>query len=409
MGYRVEVIDRDLKRIGEIDTWISLNITVRLSQEGIWQLLIKDGTEQAELLQRGGGVIIWQEGVSKPLLSGQIDTFQKYWTKVQHTGPGSLFVSGKCHNSLAYRRLAFVDPSKPVSQQYLASGATRTVKAQKGPLIYNELLKALGPGALSDRRVSGVTLTSAAIGDSVSDTLRFDSLGNKFEEWCKNRDIAYRLIANADTQKIDLEIFKPRDRSKDIRFSPELGNLTEYIWTLSAPKVTRAIVGCAGEGKDRYLKQKIDTVSEQEWGMQIEQFVDRRDIQVLTDTATGLPKKAEPTMTDADFTTAKEAIDDALTTALAEGEKDGNFQIYPIDTESCLFGRDYFVGDIVTVAVDGQEYSDVVREVTISVDDGGNAVDIRPKIGEQGAGDPLNLYKTVYEMQRKLARLQARM
>ncbi len=267
----------------------------------------------------------------------------------------------------------------------------------------------MGPGALADRRIPHLNLTDSSVGLGIGDTVRFDALGEKLEEWCKRRDVAYRFIYNADTQKVDLDIYAPKDRSKEVRFSPELGNLTEYIWTLSAPKITRAIVGCAGEGKDRYLKQKVDTASETEWGMQIEQFIDRRDIPVKTNMATGQPTKADPELTADEYTAALESVDDALTTALAEGEKNGNFQIYPIDTDDCKFGRDYFVGDIVTVAVDGAEYSDVVREVTISVDDGGNATDIRPKIGEQGSGDPLNLYKSVFEMQRKLNRLQARM
>ncbi|EGJ73594.1 hypothetical protein STTU_0805 [Streptomyces sp. Tu6071] len=50
-----------------------------------------------------------------------------------------------------------------------------------------------------------------------------------------------------------------------------------------------------------------------------------------------------------------------------------------------------------------------MREVTISVDDGGNAVDVHPKIGEQGSGEPLNLYATVDELRKKLRRLEARM
>lgn len=412
MGYRVEVIDRNLKRIGEIDSWISLDFTVRLSQVGIWQLLIKDGTEQAALIEKGGGIVIWQDGVSKPLLSGQVDSYQKYWTKVQHTGPGSLYISGKCHNTFAYRRLLFPDPARPVNQQYLGRTASRSIRAASpgaGHLIYEEVRTSMGPSALADRRVSNLNLQDSALGKGIGDTVRFDVLGDKLEEWTEKRDVAYRFIYNADTQKIDLNIYTPRDRSKEVRFSPELGNLTEYIWTLSAPKVTRAIVGCAGEGKDRYLKQKVDTASETEWGMQIEQFIDRRDIPVKTNMTNGQPMKADPELTADEYTAALESVDDALTTALAEGEKNGNFQIYPIDTDDCQFGRDYFVGDIVTVAVDGAEYSDVVREVTISVDDGGNAMDIRPKIGEQGSGEPLNLYKSVFEMQRKLNRLQARM
>ncbi|MFF1635991.1 hypothetical protein, partial [Leifsonia sp. NPDC058248] len=148
---------------------------------------------------------------------------------------------------------------------------------------------------------------------------------------------------------------------------------------------------------------------EAEWGRQAEVFVDRRDIQLKVDRSTGQPVKSEDSMTADDVEAAKKAVQEAAAGTLNENQKSGNFQIYPIDTADCLFGRDYFVGDVVTVAVDGTEYSDVVREVTISVDDGGNAQDVNPKIGQQGSGEPLNLYKTVYEMQRKLRKLEARM
>ncbi|MEV6419065.1 siphovirus ReqiPepy6 Gp37-like family protein [Streptomyces sp. NPDC051662] len=410
MGYRVEVFDKNLKRVGEIDEWISLDFTIRLCQEGSWQILIKDGTPQADLIEKGGGIVIRQDGVARPLLSGQVDVFQKYWTKVQHTGPGSLYIGGKCHNSLAYRRLAFPDTSRPVSQQHAAALGSRILNwSSAGAMIYHELNNALGTGALPDRKISGVNLTPSALGKGKAETLRFDVIGSKIEEWFAALGVAYRFIYNATSQMIDLEIFEPRNLSKSVRFSPELGNLREYIWTLSAPRITRAIVGCAGEGLDRYYYQKVDTASETEWGISIEQFVDRRDIGVKMDRRTGKTVKAEESMTDAEFAEAMKAAEEAAAEALQDGVKSGNFQIYPIDTDSCLFGRDYYVGDIVTVAVDGSEYSDVVREVVISVDDAGNAADVSPKLGQQGTGEPLNLYKTVYEMQKKLRRLEARM
>ncbi|MCY0962731.1 siphovirus ReqiPepy6 Gp37-like family protein [Streptomyces sp. H27-H5] len=411
MGYRVEVFDRYLRRVGEIDQWISLDFTVRLAQEGSWQILIKDDTPQSALIKKGGGIAIWQDGVSKPLLSGQVDVFQKYWTKIQHTGPGSLYIGGKCHNALAYRRLAFPDPGRPVHQQYLAAQPARQLpnSGTAGEMVYDELHRALGPGALADRRIAGINFVPSSLGTGMADSLRFDVIGSKLEDWYKSRGVAYRFLYNPDAQRIDLEIFKPRNLSKRVRFSPELGNLREYIWTLNAPKATRAIVGAAGEKLDRYYYQKVDTAAEAEWGVQAETFVDRRDIQLKVDRNTGQPVKSEESMTTEDVEAAKKAVEEAAQTALDENQPRGNFQIYPIDTADCLFGRDYFVGDLVTVAVDGTEYSDVVREVSISVDDGGNAQDVNPKIGQQGSGEPLNLYKTVYEMQRKLRRLESRM
>ncbi|MFI5802978.1 hypothetical protein [Streptomyces sp. NPDC051561] len=542
MGYRVEVFDRAKKRVGEIDTWISLDFTVRWCAEGIWQLLIKDGTPQADLIEKGGGVAIWQEGVSEPLLSGQVDQYQKYWTKVQHTGPGSLYISGKCHNRLAYSRLAFPEPASPIPRQY-AGRSTRAVASGAGSAIWSELSSALGPSALPDRRILGLNVgTDPQSGGKVTDSLRYDVIGTKLEEWCKARDLGYRFIYNADSQEVDLKVYAPRDLSREIRFSPELGNLREYIYTLTGPRITRVVVACQGEGSARYIWQLIDSASESEWGTSYEQFVDRRDVPLKT-SPTGAPElvtttgsdgfedigqnpsgadwtplviaarktltgaetaaqkadethdkakgpynqavnaledaqgavtRAKKRLADADtaaekaaaqkaldeaetdlgkattahtkakgdfdtskaalteatsnLTAAKNALKAALTAAkpvavehylsvireaaeaaLKEGEKSGNFQVYPIDTDYCQFGRDYFVGDKVTVAVDGTEYVDIVREVSINVDEAGKTNEVSPKIGQQGSGEPLNLYKTVSELQKKLRRLEARM
>ncbi|MGK5496396.1 siphovirus ReqiPepy6 Gp37-like family protein [Streptomyces sp. URMC 125] len=408
MGYRIEVRDRNLNRIGEIDTWLRLDFTVRFSEAGYWQLLIKDGTEQAKLIDKGGGIAIYQDGVDKPLLTGQVYEFQKYWTTQQHPDTGSVYIGGSCDNQLAFDRLAFPDPFLPVPEQYKGRD-TRAARGPAGRAVWWELDKALGPGALADRRVPGVELGDGPmIGDEVSDSLRYDVIGPKILEWCKTKKVGYRFVWNPNTKKIELDIYTPRDLSKDVRFSTELGNLREYIYTLSSPKVTRAIVACQGEGSERYIYQKIDSASEAEWGVIKEAFVDRRDLAIKTDKATGKPVKANADMTDQEFQEALKAVEDAADTALKEGEKNGNFQIYPIDTPQCAFGRDYFVGDIVTVIADGTEYSDIVREVNITVDNDG-AVDVQPKIGEQGSGEPLNLYRSVWEMREKLRKLEARL
>ncbi|WP_228773668.1 siphovirus ReqiPepy6 Gp37-like family protein [Streptomyces eurocidicus] len=409
LGYRVEVRDKDLNRIGEIDTWIKLDLVIRFCQQGTWQILVKDRTPQARLLQRGGGIIVWQDGVDFPVFTGQIEFFQRYWTVDQHTGVGSVFVGGKCDNKLAYSRLAFPDPSKPVGQQYQAKDS-RGASGSAGEALWWELDHALGPRALPDRRVPGVDVgTNPATGDTVADRLRFDVLGAKLEEWCKNKNVGYRFVHDPDRKQIVLKVFKPQDKSKTARFSPELGNLREYTWTLTAPRVTRAIVACQGEGAERYIFQKTDAEAEKEWGVQVEQFIDRRDLPLKTDPATGKPVKAKADTSDAEFEAAKKAVVDAADNALKEGARNGNFQIYPIDTNQLKFGRDYFVGDLVTVAVDGEEYTDVVREVNISVEDGGRVSAVTPKIGEQGTGSPLNLYKTVFDMREKLRKLEARM
>ncbi|MFF3416815.1 siphovirus ReqiPepy6 Gp37-like family protein [Streptomyces sp. NPDC002698] len=412
MGYRVEVRDASLNRIGEIDTWVSLDLVVRYCQQGSWQLLMEAGTPQADMLQKGGGVAIYQDDVPTPILTGQIESFQHYWTNDQHTSEGSLYFGGKCDNKLAYSRLAYPDPSKPVTQQWAPDSEWTSGRAVSGPagrVIRDELNKALGPGALAGRRMGNVVFDDDVFfGKAVSDHLIWDVIGAKLESWVDNT-AGYRFVWDPNGRCINLHFFAPRDLSADVRFSRELGNLRELTWALTAPSVTRVIVACQGAGKNRYLYQQIDTESEAEWGLQIEQFLDRRDLPIKADPATGLPIKADLSVTDEAFNTAKQAVLDAATEALTAGAKNGNFQLYPIDTPTLKFGRDYFVGDIVTVAIDGVEYKDIVREVSITVDSGGQNSTVSPKIGEQGSGNPLNLYKTVFEMREKLRKLEARM
>ncbi|MFD4608275.1 siphovirus ReqiPepy6 Gp37-like family protein [Streptomyces sp. NPDC058440] len=409
MGYRVEVRDADLNRIGVIDTWTKLDVVVRHCQQGSWIILVEAGTPQADLLQRGGGVAIYQEGVPTPILTGQIETFQHYWTNDQHTNLGSIYFGGSCDNALAYRRLAYPDPSKPATQQWQADD-TRKVSGPAGQLVWTELDKALGAGAIPARRMAGVvTGSNFPSGEIVSDNLQWDVIGDKLESWTDQKTTGYRFVWDPNTKRINLQMYSPRDRSREIRFSKDLGNLREFTWTLSAPKVTRVIVACQGVGKKRYLYEQIDYETEAEWGISIEQFLDRRDLPIVADPTTGKPVKANLSVTDADFATAQQAVKDAANEALNAGAKNGNFQIYPIDTDLIKFGRDYFVGDIVTVSIDGTEYVDMVREISITVDSGGNNVTVSPTIGEQGSGNPLNLYKTVFEMREKLRKLEARM
>lgn len=410
MGYRVEVRDTALNRIGVIDTWISMDMVVRYCQQGSWQMLVAAGTPQADLLQKGGGVAIYQDGVELPVLTGQIETFQHYWTSDQHTSLGSLYFGGKCDNKLPYNRLAYPDPTKPATQQWQATDDGRAVSGPAGHLVWSELNKAMGAGALANRQIPGVVLgADVSFGRAVSDVLQWDVIGTKLESWIDTTTTGYRFLYDPETKTIGLNLFTPRDRSKDIRFSKELGNLREFTWSLSAPSVTRVIVACQGTGKSRYLYQQIDTASEEEWGLQIEQLLDRRDLPIKADPTTGAPVKADLSVTDEQFNTAKQAVLDAATEALNAGAKNGNFQIYPIDTQTVKFGRDYFVGDLVTVSLDGVEYTDIVREVSITVDAGGQTETVSPTIGEQGSGNPLNLYKTVFDMREKLRKLEARM
>ncbi|GHF61393.1 hypothetical protein GCM10010218_48670 [Streptomyces mashuensis] len=453
MGYRVEVRGRPdedglIHRIGELDTWIKLDLIIRYNAQGTWQLLVKDKTPQAKLLEKGGGIAVWMDGRDdEPIFSGQIEQFQKYWTVEQHTGRGSVYVGGKCDNKLPYQYLAFPGVKNwgtdamavyPANEQWKDRDRdARPIGEEAGQALWVEMDLAFGARGLPGRKAPGVTLlpppaanqpgVPPKIGAKVAGTVRYDNLGTLAEKWTKEGGIGYRFLWHPDDKKIKLTTFVPQDKTNSVRFSPELGNLREYVATLTAPRVTRAIVAAQGEGKDRFIRQYPETGygpdgltdDEREWGLISEQFIDRRDIPLKTDAA-GKPVLNKPK--DGGFTLPPGAKDeaealkiyqDAMKTAadavLKESEKNGNFQIYPIETPQCRFGIDYFIGDKVSVDIEGEIYEDIVREVNITVEDGGRSETVVPKIGEQGTGEPLNLYKHVSDMREKLRKLEARM
>lgn len=143
---------------------------------------------------------------------------------------------------------------------------------------------------------------------------------------------------------------------------------------------------------------------EQEWERNSERFYDRRDIPVswnaahteLIDPSTGGP---------ADPGVYGPILDQAALEAWDENGSKGSLSMTPIDTEVIKYGRDYKVGDIVTVDIDGTQFTDVLREVRLS--DGDDGPRITPTIGDSQASSTPTLYRTVRRLWSKVRKLEA--
>ncbi|MGJ3559639.1 Gp37-like protein [Streptomyces sp. INA 01156] len=252
-----------------------------------------------------------------------------------------------------------------------------------GRLIWSELNQALGSGALANRRIGNVIIGDEVVfGREVSDNVQWDVIGAKLESWIDTTTAGYRFVWDPNEKVINLHIYTPRDLSKNVRFSTDLGNLREFTWSLTAPTVTRVIVACQGSGKNRYLYQQIDHESEEEWGIQVEQFLDRRDLPIKAPDH-GSPRQGGLVCDGRAVRHGSASRQGRCHRGSVSGRQNGNFQIYPVDTPLVKFGRDYFVGDLVTIAIDGTEYVDIVREVSITVDQGGQTETVSPTIGNR--------------------------
>ncbi|MFC4117534.1 Gp37-like protein [Nonomuraea zeae] len=135
----------------------------------------------------------------------------------------------------------------------------------------------------------------------------------------------------------------------------------------------------------------------------LETFVDRRDIPVAIG-VNGMPINPDDGSPAAPEALAE--LDQAADEAIAESAATAALSITPVDTPSLRYGHDYEVGDIVSVLVDGQVITDVLREVHLS--DGTEGPAIKPVIGTEGASETPTLYREIRKLWNSLRKLESR-
>lgn len=143
------------------------------------------------------------------------------------------------------------------------------------------------------------------------------------------------------------------DLSNDIRFgtaeSTAAGLITDWDYEISAPTVTRPLVGLGGDLAAREFLELRDAAAESLWGRSVETFVDQRSI--ATDSA---DKLAEATRAGQE--------------ALADGKGPVSVSFTPALGPDLVYRRDVRVGDVVGYDLPGLEPAqDKVREATTTV------------------------------------------
>lgn len=210
-------------------------------------------------------------------------------------------------------------------------------------------------------------LSNSHRGSTVNDQTRFDKLVLK-----DGTGILQRLALNGGGLGFDLvpsgsllnfTIYQPTDRSAIVRFSDELGNVTDYSYGFTGPDpetgANVVAVGGGGDGVARIFVFREDATSIGLWG-RIENFQDARDTLDV------------PTM---------QARGDAT---LATSGQQTSFSATLAQATDAVYGLDFFLGDKVTVTVDAGTFSDYVREVDVDVEQGAAEL-VNPQVGTPGA------------------------
>lgn len=339
--------DSSLARIGELDGWTSFETVLRYNNVSSFLLNVEGGTRDAALLAAAEGVVVVRDGLT--LLSGRITTRQ---AKVDR-GAGVLTYAGSDDTLWLSRRLALPVPAGPpyTSQAYdVRTGVAETV-------IRAYVDANLGPSAAVARRLSGLTLpASAGLGTSVTGTARFDNLLALCQELALVGGTGFRIAQVGSG--LQLLQYVPTDRTATAQFSLGLGNLLAYDYGTTEPTATYGYVAGQGEGTARTIVEGSATSPP----FRAEAFQDQRDTNDST------------------------ALAQSLTQTLLDGQASTALSLQPLDLPSLTYGRDYGLGDKVSVLVEGVTVRDVVREVKLAFTSSGERLE--PVVGTPGASSP---------------------
>ncbi|MFG2209948.1 siphovirus ReqiPepy6 Gp37-like family protein [Streptomyces sp. NPDC091682] len=342
----VEVRDKALTRVGAIPAdLLTLEAEDIHNNVGTWKLSINAEHPLATVLSTpGAGIIV--TGPSDVLFSGPVTRTENASTA---TDPlGTLKVEGVDDTVILSDMLAWPDPGNGDAATQGFAFDERTDRAET--LMHAYVNANCGPGAPINRRRPELIMGANGAGGSIlSKSARFQQLGELCKELAEPAGLGFRIVQRG--ANLVFETYAVADRTKEARLGVVNNTLAGQRVSVSTPQRTRVIVGGDGDGSNRLFVgvDSADSIAaETDWGRRIESFIDERsstDMAALTQKGT-------------------EALADGGATLRAA-------QAVPMEDSALDFGRDWFLGDKVSVLVGDAEMTAVVTGMVLKVDSDG--------------------------------------
>ncbi|SEE82291.1 virus ReqiPepy6 Gp37-like protein [Arthrobacter alpinus] len=181
------------------------------------------------------------------------------------------------------------------------------------------------------------------------------------------------VTVRQDGDGLLLDCYTPRDYPHIL--SPASGTVIGGTYSLAAPTATRVVVGGQGEGVARTFKGFSDGARESEWVDIIEVFQDARDSSV------------------------GDVYAERAAEALGDGAPMSGLSLELSETPHFRYGGDGLrIGDRVTARINGQLFTDTLREVQLSWNKDGDLA--TPIIGERTDDPDVKLAKRIRDLKR---------
>lgn len=389
MAIQLLVTDRNLNFLGDpLTGWTKLTCEINFNRPAAGSVRLPAHPEVMQLLQPGNRLVVIRD--QSIWCAGPLEEPQDYvWDLEQDPDPGTVTVRFSDDLARVAGYLTYPEPSKTFASQTTSSDVVRQITATTAETIIRALVNEnCGPGALEARRIERLVLDDVAgVGSTRSLSTRFEPLLDACRTVAAPDGLGFRTRQVGD--EIRFGVYAPVDRTSTARFSAGLGNLRKVSFTMAAPLATSELVQGGndpddGPGNTRVYVE-VTSGHAADW-YRVEKLIDK----------TGTANDSGGELTQAG------------TLALGEDNPQASLATVTVDTEDLKAGRDYGLGDKVTVVLPtGLEVADIVQTIRLEADpDEGELV--TSVIGNNDKTTTTATVRTVRDLARRLGRLEAR-
>jgi hypothetical protein len=363
--------------------WLSLDATSRFNEPGSGSVELVAHPYVMAQLQPGNRLVVVRDG--SVWMAGPMEIPQDFSWGIGGEGeapPGKVTVNFSDDLARPAGHLTWPAPGSAWSAQ---PDTSRQITSTNAEVIIRTLVNEnCGPGALAARRIPNFALgTLAGAGTTTSVITRLEGL----LATCRRVAIDGGGLGFRTRQtptQILFEVYTPVDRTATARFSEGLGNLRAVTYKRSAPTVTHALVTGSDQAFPRTYLEVADAAAAATW-WRVEQLVDASANDNLNGELTQEGKQV-----------------------LAEGAAPVELSTVTVDTDDLKAGRDFGLGDKVTVALPtGVEVVDLVRSINLQATPG-SGEHVTSLIGSPEATSDPQMVRLVRELGRRLGRIEAR-
>ncbi|MFF3190563.1 siphovirus ReqiPepy6 Gp37-like family protein [Streptomyces misionensis] len=386
MAVQLLITDKNLAVQGDpLVDWTNLDATKKFNEPGSGSVDLPARPEVMAQLQPGNRLVVIRDGAV--WMAGPMEIPTDFsWSVTEEPGPGKVTITFSDDLATVAGYITWPTPANAWTAQP-ANTYRQLTNTNAETIIRTLINENCGPGALAERRIPRLALdTAAGVGTSTTLKTRFEPLLDVCRTLALNGGaLGFRTRQTAG--QILFGCYAPRDLRATARFSIGLGNLRSLAYKQSAPTVTHALI--AGTEPDigttgRTYVQAADAAAAASW-WRVEKYVDGS----AADDSAG-------------------ELTQAGTEEIASGAAPVELSTVTVDTSDLKAGRDFDLGDRVTVALPfGVEVADLVRSIHLQASpESGEYVETL--VGSPDATTDPQVVKAIRTLGRRLGRLETR-